>query len=453
MAGAPAMKIMAEAGLAQPAIKSLALSDAWLPGPNTSIDQAYPHNRLATHLAVPYVVFAPTADYWAEVNSIVGAKLDNVFRGTVDAKTALAQGDHEGQKRLDDILKQQSLQPFPWPVGVGIICLLLVAIIYWIFKPDLGKKLSRSQKADAKAGLGFAAPWIIGTLVFTMGPMLLSLLMSFTDWDFITPAKTRGLANYTEALSGKDDRFWHSLQITFIYTLVSVPLGLVIAMGLALLLNAKIRGVPVYRTLFYLPSLASIVASSLIFRRIFQPDGGLLNLILYGPNGKWRLPFLASLVGPHGKLPDWMGDEHLTLPALTMMSFWGVGAGMVILLAGLKAIPDFYYEAATIDGAGPLSKFKVITLPMVSPAIFFTLVTGLIGSFQVFTQVFVMTGGTGAPNNSTRVYMLHLYDAAFNNLRMGYSAALAWILFAIIFVVSMVQYRLNKVVYYEGADK
>ncbi len=452
MAGPPGMIAMAKAGIAQPAIEKLALSPVWIPGPDAPPDQQYPHNRMATHLAVKSVVFSPTAEYWSEVSKLVNTKSDSIYDGTAAAGPALTEGVRIANERLSDILKQENLKPLNWVTSFLVGLLLVVGLVYWIFKPDLGKRLTRGQKSEAKAGFAFASPWIIGTAVFTVGPMLLSFLMSFTDWDFITPARSRGVANFTEALT-RDARFWVSLKVTMIYTLVSVPLGICVAMGLALLLNTKIRGVPIYRTFFYLPSLASVVASSLIWRKVFQPDGGLLNMALFGPDGTWRLPLIGHLVGPGGKLPDWMGNEHLALPALIMMSTWGVGAGMVILLAGLKGIPDFYYEAATLDGAGPVSKFRAVTVPMVSPAIIFAFVTGLIGSFQSFTQVFVMTGGEGGPNNSTRFYMLHLYDAAFNNLRMGYASALAWILFVVVFIASMAQFRLNRYVYYEGGSR
>lgn len=453
MAGPPGMQEMAAAGIAQPAIQQLARSHAWIPGPDTPIEQQYPHNRIITDQEVQYVVFDPTSEYWAELNTIAGNKLDNVFRGTAEAKDALPEANKSAQSRLDQMLDKQDLPKFNWVVGVVAAFSLVIAIVLWVFWPEFGKKLTNRQKLEAKAGLWFASPWIVGVLLFTVGPMLLSLVMSFTDWDFITPAKAKGIGNYTEALFGQDERFWGSLRVTLVYTAVSVPLGIALALGLALLLNNKVKGIPLYRTCFYIPSLASVVASSLIFKRVFQPDGGILNLALFGPDGTWRLPIVSSLIGPDGKLPDWMGSENLACSALIIMSLWGVGAGMVVLLAGLKGIPEFYYEAATLDGAGPMKKFRVITIPLVAPALLFSLVTGLIGSFQAFTQIFVMTAGTGGPNNSTRFYMLHLYDAAFNSLRMGYAAALAWILFALIFGLSMLAYQLNRNVYYEGAER
>jgi multiple sugar transport system permease protein len=190
------------------------------------------------------------------------------------------------------------------------------------------------------------------------------------------------------------------------------------------------------------------VASALIWRKIFQPEGGILNLVLFGADGQRDLLGIASWLGMNGQLPNWLGDQRLALPALILMSVWSSGGSMIILLAGLQGISETYYEAATLDGAGPWHKFKAVTFPLLSPALFFTLITGVIGSFQAFTQAFVMTGG--GPNDSTRFYMLHLYDQAFGLLRMGYASALAWILFVAILGVTILQFRLNRLVHYGG---
>lgn len=447
MAGEPGMRAMARAGIAQPAIKRLAQGPDWIPGPGTPRDQMYPANRIATDRAVESVVFPPTADYWTEVSGLVFAKTETIYTGTTTATAALQLGERIASERLKSILKEESMPAFDWRIGGSVGLLLLGGTIAWVFAPEKGRLRTRAQKAEGRASLWFLSPWIIGTLVFTVGPMILSLLMSFSNWDIIRPAEWRALGNYQEAF-GQDARFWTGVKVTGIYTLVSVPLGLIFSLALALLLNTKVKGMPLYRTLFYLPALASAVASSLIWRKVFQPDGGLLNLLLFGRDGHRDYFGLASSLGANGQMPNWLGDERLALPSLILMSLWGVGGGMVILLAGLQSIPDFYYEAATLDGAGLWHKFKVVTLPLVSPALFFTLITGMIGSFQVFTQAFVMT--QGGPNDATRFYMFHLYDQAFGNLRMGYASALAWVLFAAVFVVTSLQWRLNRHVYYEG---
>lgn len=448
MAGAPGMKAMAKAGIAQPAIRALAQGPDWIPGPDTPLEQRYPANRIVTDTAVPYVVFPPTADYWGEVSGLVFSKTESIYSGTTTASEALGEGTRIASDRLKTILKEEQLPAFNWRLGGAAGLVVLIAALAWVCLPERGKRRTPAERAENRTSLLFLSPWIVGTLLFTVGPMIFSLLMSFSNWDIIRPAEWRGLGNYQEAF-GQDARFWNTVKVTTVYTLFSVPLGLVASLALALLLNVKVKGMPVYRTFFYLPSLASAVASSLIWRKVFQPEGGLLNIMLFGQDGQ-RDPFgLASWLGTNGQMVNWLGDEKLALPSLIMMSLWGVGGGMVILLAGLQAIPDFYYEAATLDGAGLWQKFKVVTLPMVSPALFFTLITGVIGSFQVFTQAFVMT--QGGPNDATRFYMLHLYENSFGNLRMGYASALAWLLFAVVFVITRVQWKLNKFVYYEGA--
>lgn len=448
MAGEPGMRAMAKAGIAQPAIMRLSRGSDWIPGPETPLEQRYPANRIITDVAAREVVFPPTADYWSEISGLVFAKTEPIYLGTSTAKEALSEGQAIADRRLADILKEESLPAFDWRIGGSIGLLLLFATVAWVYWPEFRQPKSRSQKIENRTSLLFLSPWILGTLLFAVGPMIFSFLMSFTKWDIIQSADFRGFGNYQEALF-QDPRFWTTVKVTGIYTIISVPLGMAFALALALLLNTKVRGMPIYRTFFYLPALASAVASALIWRKVFQPEGGLLNAALFGTDGKSDWFGLARWLAPGGELPNWLGDERLALPSLIIMSLWGVGGGMVILLAGLQGIPDSYYEAATLDGAGPWSKFKVVTLPLVSPSLFFTLITGVIGSLQVFTQAFVMT--QGGPNDATRFYMLHLFDQSFGSLRMGYASALAWLLFAAVFFITRVQWRLNKLVYYEGA--
>lgn len=450
MAGEPGMMAMAKAGIAQPAIRELALREPWIPGPNTPKDQLYPRNRIVTDKAVPYVVFSPTADYWPEVSLLATAPTEPVFVGNRDAQSALNEGVAVGQRRLDVILREQTLPPFNWSGGILIGLGLVVGLVAWVYLPERRQKFTSQERAESRTAYIFLAPWLVGIFLFTLGPMVVSLLMSFADWDIIQPAKWRALTNYKEAFF-EDPRFWVSLRATGMYTLFAVPLGLIGSLALALLLNTKVKGIALYRTCFYLPALASTVAASLIWRKIFQPEGGLLNSLIYGSEGDRNLLGLGSALeqfGKSGEPANWLGNEHLALPALVIMSLWGIGGGMVILLAGLQGIPQFYYEAATLDGANAWQRFRAVTLPLVSPSLFFVLITGMIGSFQVFTQAFVMT--EGGPNNATRFFMLHLYDAAFGSLRMGYASALAWVLFVIILVFTLLQFRLNKKIYYEA---
>ena len=297
---------------------------------------------------------------------------------------------------------------------------------------------SRRRLKRALEGYLFISPWIIGFVVFTAGPILASLVLSFFEWSLIRPPRFAGLNNYIKIFTA-DPLFWQSLKVTLIYVVVAIPLQLAFALFLAILLNQKVRLIPLFRTIFYLPSQVSAVAISVIFLWIYHPELGLLNELL-------------RHVGIKG--PAWLISERWALPALIGMSLWSVGGAMIILLAGLQDVPQHLYEAASLDGAGEFAKFRFITLPMLSLVLFFNLILGIIGGFQYFTQAYVMT--RGGPLNATLFYALYLYLNAFNFLKMGYAAALAWILFVIMIGVTVWQLRLARhwVYYeYEGARR
>jgi multiple sugar transport system permease protein len=218
---------------------------------------------------------------------------------------------------------------------------------------------------------------------------------------------------------------------------------------LALLLNTKIKGQPIFRTLYYIPTVASAVAASLLWMRLFNPESGLLNYLI----SVMHLNGVMHAFGwtdPTKGYVNWLGNEKTALGSLVVMSLWGIGGGMVIYLAGLQGIPQSYYDAAEVDGANVWQKFRHVTLPLLTPTIFFTLIMGVIGSFQVFTQGFVMT--QGGPNNATLFYVLYLYENAFQFLKMGYASALAWVLFVVILYVTLLQMKMSKWVHYEGAN-
>ena len=273
------------------------------------------------------------------------------------------------------------------------------------------------------AGYLFIAPWLLGFLVFTVGGFASSLWLSFTRWNIVTPPKWVGLANY-DALLRRDPLFWTSLGVTLKYAAVSVPLGVVGGVALALLLNAEIRGVALYRTILFLPSIVPAVASSVVFVWLLNPQIGLVNVLL-------------SKLGIVG--PAWLADTKWAFWSLVLMALWGVGGSMVIYLAGLKDVPLYLYEAATLDGAGPWERMRRVTLPMLSPVIFFNLVMGTIAAFQTFTQAFVMTNG--GPENSTTFYALYLFNRAWRYGDMGYASAMAWILFVLVVLVTWLLFR------------
>ena len=276
------------------------------------------------------------------------------------------------------------------------------------------------------------SPWLIGFLLFTLGPMLLSLYVSFTDWDLLTSPVWNEFENYRQMLD--DNRFLQAMKVTVLYTLVYVPLDMIGGLALALLVRARLRGISIFRTIYYLPTVFSGVAFVVVWMWMLNPRGGLINLILAQ----------FGIVGPR-----WLLDPDLALWSLIMMSFWGWGRSMVIFLAGLQTIPGELYEAAAIDGAGSFRQFTFITLPLLTPTIFFNLVLSVIFTFQTFTSAFVATDG--GPLDATLFLVLYIYKQAFQFFNMGYAAAIAWILFIVIMIFTLLLVRSQRFwVFYLG---
>jgi multiple sugar transport system permease protein len=286
---------------------------------------------------------------------------------------------------------------------------------------------------EAWEGRLYVAPWVIGFLVFTVGPMLASIYFAFCDYSVLSSAKWVGLANFEKI--AKDRLFGLSLYNTAYYVFLAVPLGLVASFSLALLLNVKARGINFYRSLYYLPVITPGVATALTWQLLFTGDFGVVNAIL-------RAVGLPA--------PNWFFDPKITKMIFVLLGLWGAGGGAIILLAGLQNVPQTLYEAAHIDGANAWHRFWHVTIPMMTPIIFFNLVQGIIGTFQVFTGAYIITAG--GPANSTLFYVLYLYNNAFKFFKMGYASALAWILFVIILVFTIIQLQLaRRWVYYEAA--
>jgi multiple sugar transport system permease protein len=295
--------------------------------------------------------------------------------------------------------------------------------------------LSRLARVEERWFYLFISPWIIGFIVFTAGPMLASLYFSFTQYDITSAPKWIGLDNINTMIH--TDLFWQSLKVTIYYSVVSVPLGIVVSLAIALLLNQKVAGMSVFRTIFYTPAVVSGVAVSLLWLFLFDSQFGPIN---------WAL----SLVGIQG--PPWLLDESWVIPAFIVMSLWSIGGGIVIYLAGLQGIPTELYEAAAIDGASAWRKVRHITLPMMSGVIFFNLIIGIIGAMQEFTRAYVMT--QGGPHYASNFYLLYLYQNAFQYFNMGYASALAWVLFLIILGITIAVFKSSPLwVYYEGVRK
>jgi multiple sugar transport system permease protein len=299
------------------------------------------------------------------------------------------------------------------------------------------KGLSRKAK-DNLAGYLFISPWIIGFLGLTLGPLLFSLAASFTDYNITSKMNFIGLENYKRMFT-MDDLFRTSLFNTLYYVIFSVPLTTAGAILLAVLLNQKIKGMKFFRTIYYLPAVLSGVAVYFLWMQLLSPSTGLVNTMLgwFGIDG-----------------PAWLFDPEWTKPALLLMKMWSVGGGMLLYLAIMQGVSPQMYEAADIEGASPWQKFYHITLPMISPIIFFDVITSTIGAFQIFQEAYVMTeNGSGGPGNSLLFYNLHMWNNAFEVFNMGYASAMAWLLFIIVMILTAVNMKLGKRwVHYEGGD-
>ena len=377
--------------------------------------------------------------------------LESAGRNKVDPAKVLADAEARVQARLDRILAETDAEAgthaaVPWVTLSALIAggAILIAI-GWIamLHKRRGERLRRDE---ATAAAFFLSPWVIGFLVLMAGPMAASLVFSFCRYDVLHPARFVGLDNYERLLT--DNLFWKSILNTA-YMLLVVPLGMIIGLAIALLLNAEVRGVKVYRTLFYLPAIMPIVAAAMLWSWVLNPKHGLLNTTIR-LLGLDRLP---ALWGGEYFEPLWLNSPSWffgSKAAILVMLLWSSGSGMIIWLAGLKGIPRHLYEAAEIDGAGPLRRFFAVTLPMLTPYIFFNLVIGVIGIMQIFTPAFVMTPNA-QPGDSTLFYAFHLFNSAFRYFEMGYASALAWVLLLMILGLTLLQlWSSKRWVHYEA---
>jgi pectin-derived oligosaccharide transport system permease protein len=294
--------------------------------------------------------------------------------------------------------------------------------------PEEKRLAAKEAGKDNKAGYLFLLPWLIGLVVIVAGPMFASLYLSFTNYSLIQAPEWVGLDNYVRML--EDPRLHKSLSVTFIYVIVGVPAQLIVALGVAMLLNEGMRGLAFYRSIFYLPSmLGASVAIAVLWRQMFEVDG-LVNQLLR----QVGIPATTS----------WIADPQYALWTIILLHVWTFGSPMVIFLAGLRQIPGMYYEAASVDGASKWAQFRKITLPLLSPIIFFNLVLQIINAFQTFTQAYVVSNGTGGPADSTLFYTLYLYQRGFVQFQMGYAAAMAWLLVVIIAAFTAINFYFSK---------
>lgn len=303
-------------------------------------------------------------------------------------------------------------------------------------KSFLDRLYGTKRRRDTIEGYLFIMPVVLGLLIFTIGPMIASFYFSFTKYPILRAPEWIGLRNYVNMFT-KEPHFWQACKVTALYALTAVPLGILGAFLLALLLNQRVKGIPIFRTCFYIPTIVPAVASAVLWGWLLNPDYGLFNAVL-------------KQVG----LPTsrFLGEPDSALPSLVLMSLWGVGGGMVVYLAGLQGIPESLYEAAKIDGASSRQLFRYITMPLMTPTIFFNLVMGLIGAFQYFTEAFVLT--QGGPLFSTYFYSLMVYERAFRFTQMGMAAAMAWFLLAVVLLLTLLVFRSSALwVFYESEVK
>ncbi|MBX3355399.1 MAG: extracellular solute-binding protein [Phycisphaeraceae bacterium] len=418
-------------GLAIPAIMSVAESDAFIdPTAAPANDRAF----------VSAARFAEPLDWPADpkFDSLLGNRFDAALKdGTMPVAAAAADFERLWAMELASpvsALATLEAPKMPWR-ALMVVALLGVALVVTAAVFLLrGGSLTAGARREERAGFLLAAPWIVGFVVFMLGPVVMSLLLSLTRWSGISTideARWVALGNYAQLL--QDERLATSVRVTLIYVLLAVPVGQVLALAAAFLMSRSLRGVPFFRAAWYLPSVLAGVGVAVLWRWIFDTEHGLLNR---------GLEPLLGLIGV--RAPDWFGQDAgwLGAPAFALMSFWMLGASMMIYVAGIQNVPEELHEAAEIDGVPPLRRTLTVTLPMLGPVILFNTLMSLIGSFQVFTQAFVMTGGE--PRDLTRFYVLYLYNQGFEYFEMGYASALAWVLLVVVLIITAVLLRTSR---------
>jgi multiple sugar transport system permease protein len=364
---------------------------------------------------------------------------------SLSPQQALDQSAANVQRELDRFLNPVQGEPITWTwffIGYGLLLLAFgIGVYLWDTNLNLRERLGRIlRRKDSyvvpgsqggymrhqwREGWTAASPWLLGFIIFGGGPMLFSIVMSFSRYDVLNPPQFVGFFNYLWMFS-QDHLFITALWNT-VFMVLAVPLGLVVGLGIALLLNVEIRGVAIWRTCFYLPAIVPMVVVSIVWIWIFNPQGGILTR---------AIEFFFD------ESPNWLQDAAWSKPALIIMGLWGAGSGMIIWLAGLKGISKELYEAADLDGCSVWQKFIYVTIPQLTPYIFFNLVMGLIGTFQIFGQAFIMT--QGGPADSTLFYVYHLFNHAFRYGNMGYASAMAWVLFVIVLALTIWQLKLSR---------
>ena len=436
IAGPKGQEMVARLGVGIPSLREVARSDHFLKGP-FAVENMEVFLDEVEH-AVNNIM-TPTGEFGRERDRILG---DRLGLNNLSADEAAAELEKVGTRLLtpaDRAISRFVRRKAPLLICAAGGALLLLVVLAAHRQAGRAKGMGKHENL---AGYLFISPWIVGFILFMAFPIVAAAALSFTDWDTLSPLKWVGAQNYVDifkvdiepsglwwSFTVHDEPFWQSLKVTFIYVLCSLPIQLIGGLLVAALLNMDFRGSRLFRTVLYLPYLFSGVAISFVWLWLYSPDYGLINYFLtlfHEPvKGVWP--------------PQWLSSEGWALPAIIIMNVMWIGGNMIIFQAGLRGIPRELYESAEVDGAGSVSKFLHITIPMLTPTILFNLIMGTIGSFQVFTQAYVMT--KGGPNRATLFYVLYLYNRAFQDFQMGYACALAMILFLVIFAFTYLQLR------------
>ena len=443
-------KAQARLGLAIPSNRRAAESDAF-------VDAAKPENDrgFLDAVAASRVIDWPANPKFEQ---LLGSNLDEGLK-TGNKPVAEAVGDFERlwKAELASPLGRGGFPPVPWGVITALVGVAIAAGAAWVAVVRRRVTLPLQEASEERAGYAFASPWLVGFAVFMAFPVALSLVLSFSGWrglSTLSEAKWVGWGNYAQLLAG-DARFWTSVRVTLYYVVVAVPLGQGLALAAAVLMNQKVLGIPFFRAAWYLPSVLAGVGVAVLWRWVFDSDAGLMNQLLGPAIGALDWALALTGAGPSGlEPPHWFGKDAAVwgVPAFAIMNAWFVGGSMMIYLAGLQGIPDELNEAAQVDGIGRVRRFVAITLPMLGPVILFNVLMAVIGSFQVFTQAFVMTGGE--PGDSTRFYVLYLFNQGFEYYEMGYASAMAWLLLLAVLAVTAVILRTSaRRIYYEALRK
>ena len=394
----------------------------------------------------------PIVPGWQKSAEQLAQQLGDALEGRVDTESALAKSAETMERTLSAANEDLSKMPeVPWK-AMGLVAILALVIAKLSILRYVRRQTahSRAERQEAVSFYLFLAPWIVGFVVLTLGAASASLVISFSKWDAISTAHFVGTRNYWELFT-IDPRFVKSIYVTAYYAVFSIPLSIVLGLGVSVLMNQKVLGIRLFRTIYYLPAILSGVATSILWQWLFNPTTGLINqaLMLHiRPaivNG--ALAWQPLVTNP----PGWLLDEQWAMPAFIIMGLWGIGGAMIVYLAALQGIPEETYEAARIDGAGPWKSFLHVTLPLMTPAIFYQLVVGTIYSLQMFTQAYIMMNAGGGPRDATLFYGLYLFKNTFEWMNMGYGAAMAWMMFAAVLVITLVHFKLaSRWVYYEG---